>query len=170
MFSVSYCRAVAALLLKVYTNKNHLLDEAHGGGSDAEDGRGPQMIYFDLKVTRCSFLLGVRLHMRFSLEHTRRLRFSVEIVKDAATISGREFSQLSSHLFCRSGLHLAACTQKTSRRMPKESLLSDRFRVVVSTALLGWCPKGIRLPREDVGRRDTSERRREPPGSGLGPA
>lgn len=35
---------------KVYTNKNHLLDEAHGGASDDEDGRGPKMVYFDLKV------------------------------------------------------------------------------------------------------------------------
>eukprot|EP00903_Cladosiphon_okamuranus_P007182 g6974.t1 len=34
----------------VYTNKNHLLDEAHGGGSDAEDGRGPKMVYFDLQA------------------------------------------------------------------------------------------------------------------------
>lgn len=37
--------------LQVYTNKSHLLDEAHDGASDDEDGRGPKMVYFDLKVT-----------------------------------------------------------------------------------------------------------------------
>lgn len=35
---------------QVYTNKSHLLDEAHEGGSDNEDGRGPKMVYFDLQV------------------------------------------------------------------------------------------------------------------------
>lgn len=35
---------------QVYTHKSHLLDEAHEGGSDDEDGRGPKMVYFDLKV------------------------------------------------------------------------------------------------------------------------
>lgn len=37
---------------QVYTNKSHLLDEAHGGASDGEDGRGPKMVYFDLKVAQ----------------------------------------------------------------------------------------------------------------------
>lgn len=41
---------VVALLVQVYTNKDHLLDEAHGGASDGEDGRGPKMVFFDLKV------------------------------------------------------------------------------------------------------------------------
>lgn len=36
--------------IQVYTNKNHLLDDVHGGTSDGEDGRGPKTVYFDLKV------------------------------------------------------------------------------------------------------------------------
>ncbi len=46
----SCCFLLWVFCSKVYTNKNHLLDEAHGGASDDEDGRGPKMVYFDLKV------------------------------------------------------------------------------------------------------------------------
>lgn len=43
---------------QVYTNKKHLLDDVHGGSSDDEDGRGPKMVYFDLKVhTHASLFL-----------------------------------------------------------------------------------------------------------------
>lgn len=43
-------------LMQVYTNKDHLLDEAHGGASDGEDGRGPKMVFFDLKVAHRNML------------------------------------------------------------------------------------------------------------------
>lgn len=42
--------------MQVYTNKDHLLDEAHGGASDGEDGRGPKMVFFDLKVVHPNML------------------------------------------------------------------------------------------------------------------
>ena len=59
--------------MQVYTNKDHLLDEAHGGASDGEDGRGPKLVFFDLKVARRSMPRG-RLPSSctcFALEHVR---------------------------------------------------------------------------------------------------
>lgn len=62
---------VVAPVAQVYTNKDHLLDEAHGGASDGEDGRGPKMVFFDLKVAHPNILdivaVSLATHMNRAL-------------------------------------------------------------------------------------------------------
>lgn len=106
----------------------------------------------------------------FSLAFSCCVVFSMEAANGVATVAG--WSQ-----GFRASFALLSSTQGYTRQQARENVSScgrgfsfDPLHVVLPNVLLDWYPKGIRLPREDVGGRDTSERRREPPRSGLGSA